>query len=369
MRRTITRAFAQVIATLLILTTVAGGTALAADDGGKGAVFTQTNSASGNAVLMFRRAHDGTLSAAGSYPTGGTGSGVGLGSQGAVTLSANGRWLFAVDAGSNDIAAFAVRDGGLTLTGRTWSGGTNPISVTVSDDTVYALNAGTPNVSGFSIAHDGRLRPIGGSTRTLSGAGAAQISFTSSGRALVVTMKASSTITTLTVDKDGVASTPRVYASSGSTPFGFGVGRKDEIVVTEAAGAPAGYSAASSYRVERDGTLSLVSASVPTTQLAACWGVITKNGRFAYTANTASDSISLFTIDHDSAITLSQAQAAHVAGTHPLDLATSENGRFLYVLEIFTHSIGAYAIAADGSLTRITGATNLPMGVGGLAAQ
>ena len=97
--------------------------------------------------------------------------------------------------------------------------------------------------------------------------------------------------------------------------------------------------------------------------------MITKNGRFAYTANTASDSISLFTIDHDSAITLSQAQAAHVAGTHPLDLATSENGRFLYVLEIFTHSIGAYAIAADGSLTRITGATNLPMGVGGLAAQ
>ena len=366
------RVFKHLVTELLAITLFtagfAGTTALAADDG-NGAVFTATNASSGNAVLAFHRADDGTLTAAGTYPTGGLGSGVGLGSQGAVTLSEDGRWLFVVDAGSNDIATFAVRDAGLTLVGRTASGGTNPISVTAAGNLVYALNAGSPNVSGFTVAGDGTLTPIAGSTRSLAGSGAAQVSFTTSGRALAVTMKASNTISTLAVDEDGVAGTPHSYASSGGTPFGFGVGRHDEIVVTEAAGAPAGLSAASSYRVSRDGTLTLVSASVPTTQKAACWGLVTKNGHFAYTANAASDSLSLFTIDRDSAIALAQPQAAYVAGTHPLDLAASENGRFLYVLESFTHTIGAYRIASDGSLTRVGGATNVLMGAGGLAAR
>lgn len=371
MHRTIARVLAQLIAIALIATTFAGSSALAADDGdgGHGAVFTQSNAASGNTVLMFRRAEDGTLTPAGAYATGGSGSGVGLGSQGAVTLSANGRWLYVVDAGSNDVATFAVREDTLSLVGRTWSGGTNPISVTVSGRIVYVLNAGTPNVSGFEAAKNGILWPISGSTRTLPGAGAAQVSFTSSGRALAVTMKASSTITTLAVDNDGIAGTPQTFASSGGTPFGFGVGRKDEIVVTEASGAPAGYSATSSYRVTADGTLTLISASVPTTQRAACWGLVSKNGKFAYTANTASDSISLYSVDHDGALTLREAQAAYVPGTHPLDLATSGNGHFIYVLEAFTHTIGAYRVSADGSLARISGATDLLMGAAGLAAR
>lgn len=368
MRRMITRAFTQLMAIAIIITTLAGNTSLAAGDDG-GVVFTQTNGAAGNAVLILRRAHDGTLTAAGSVATGGAGSGVGLGSQGAVTLSEDGRWLFVVDAGSNDIATFAVRHDGLDLIGRTWSGGTNPISVTVSKDIVYALNAGTPNVTGFEVMHDGTLRPIAGSTRTLPGAGAAQVSFTSAGNALVVTMKASSTISTLAVDKDGVAGAPQTFGSSGNTPFGFGVGKKDEIVVTEAAGAPAGLSAASSYRVGKDGALTLVSASVPTTQAAACWGLVSKDGRYAYTANAAGDSISLYAVDHDGAITLTEARAAWAAGTHPLDLAASEDGRFLYVLESFTHSIGAYRVAHDGTLTRIGSSTSLLMGAGGLAAR
>ena len=368
MHRVFNRLLTQLVAITLLTAGFAGTTAFAADDG-NGAVFTATNASSGNAVLAFHRAEDGTLTPAGSYATGGLGSGVGLGSQGAITLSDNGRWLFVVDAGSSDVATFAIRDGSLTLVGRVASGGTNPISVTTSGNLVYALNAGNPNVSGFTVAADGTLTPIAGSTRTLSGSGAAQVSFTSSGRALAVTMKASSTISTLAVDENGVAGTPHSYASSGSTPFGFGVGRHDEIVVTEAAGAPAGLSAASSYRISRDGTLTLVSGSVATTQKAACWGLVTKNGRFAYTANAASDSISLFTIDRDGAISLAQPQAAYAAGTHPLDLATSDNGRFLYVLESFTHSIGAYRIASDGSLTRVGDATNLLMGAGGLAAR
>src|SRR5262245_46438928 len=52
-----------------------------------GAVYTQSNSASGNAVIVFGRSADGSLSAAGSFATLGNGTGAGLGSQGSVTLS------------------------------------------------------------------------------------------------------------------------------------------------------------------------------------------------------------------------------------------------------------------------------------------
>src|SRR5207253_9458015 len=59
----------------------------------------------------------------------------------------------------------------------------------------------------------------------------------------------------------------------------------------------AALSSASSYRVETDGSLATVSAAVPTTQAAACWLVVTKNDKWAYTANAGSDSISRFAID------------------------------------------------------------------------
>src|SRR5665647_179047 len=95
-----------------------------AHDGAAGFVYTETNGASGNAVLAYARAGNGSLTAIGSFATGGLGSGGGLGSQGAVTLAGDGRWLLAVNAGSNDISTFRVRgDGGLVLTDRTDAAG------------------------------------------------------------------------------------------------------------------------------------------------------------------------------------------------------------------------------------------------------
>src|SRR5260370_32564376 len=72
------------------------------------AVYTLTNQTSGNAVAIFTRAADGGLTAAGTVSTGGTGTGAGLGSQGALAPSDEGRLLFAVNAGRNEISAFVV---------------------------------------------------------------------------------------------------------------------------------------------------------------------------------------------------------------------------------------------------------------------
>jgi 6-phosphogluconolactonase len=74
-----------------------------------GAVYALTNSPAGNAVLVYDRSADGSLLPAASYPTGGTGNGAGLGSQGAVIVSDDGYLLFAVNSGSHSISSFRIR--------------------------------------------------------------------------------------------------------------------------------------------------------------------------------------------------------------------------------------------------------------------
>src|SRR5438045_8761445 len=96
------------IALLLASFAIAGGHASAKAGGQPGVVYTLTNATTGNAVAIFDRAADGTLTADGSVSTGGIGTGAGLGSQGSLVLSGNGRWLFAVNAGSNDVSVFST---------------------------------------------------------------------------------------------------------------------------------------------------------------------------------------------------------------------------------------------------------------------
>jgi 6-phosphogluconolactonase len=199
------------------------------DDGESGprAVYTLTNQVAGNAVAIFSRAADGTLTPAGSVATGGTGTGAGLGSQGAVTLSDDGRLLFAVNAGSNDLSVFHVDPQGLSLLSRTPSGGTLPISVTVSHNVVYVLNAGgSGNITGFTIDAAGALTPLAGSTKALSRAAPApaQVAFSADGRELIVSEKGTSLLDVYPVDENGVAGELRSFTSAGGTPFGFAVG-------------------------------------------------------------------------------------------------------------------------------------------------
>src|SRR5438132_2818732 len=140
----------------------------AADGSGPGAVYALTNQTSGNAVAVFARAADGTLTAAGTVATGGTGTGSGLGSQGALALSDNGRWLFAVNAGSNDVSIFRVSPAGLALTDRIPSGGVQPISLSVRGKLLYVLNGGGGgNIAGFALDANGGATPIAGSSRAL----------------------------------------------------------------------------------------------------------------------------------------------------------------------------------------------------------
>ncbi len=338
----------------------------AAADGAPGAVYTLMNLTSGNAVAIFARAADGTLTAAGTVATGGTGTGSGLGSQGAVVLSADGRWLFAVNAGSNDVSIFSVSPAGLALTSRIPSGGVQPVSSTVHGNLLYVLNGGgSGNIAGFALDANGGAAAIPGSRRALSGSavGPAQVAFSRDGRSLVVTEKNTNSIDVYAVGPDGSATGPTTYASAGGTPFGFAFGLRDELLVSEAAGT------ASSYLLGSGGSLTVVSGAVSTQQGAPCWLVVTQNGRFAYTANAHSGTISGFAVGTDGALSLLDAGGATaVVGPGNIDLAVSANSRYLYQLRS-SGPITALRVENDGHLTTLGVVGAMPGSVAGLAAQ
>lgn len=347
------------------------------DDGSgvAGAVYTMSNSSSGNAILRFNRAANGTLTAAGSFPTGGVGSGGGLGNQGALILSQDKRWLYTVNAGSNDISVFAVRPKGLVLTSKVSSGGIRPISLTVDRGLLYVVNAGGDgNISGFTVHRNGHLAPLPGSTRPLSGPNTApaQIGFSPDGEVLVVTEKATNFIDTYVVNEDGLTNGPYVNTSVNATPFGFAFDRRGRLLVSEAVGGAVDAGSVSSYSITANGLLEVISPAVATTETAVCWVVITKNGRFAYVTNTGSGSLSAYRVARDGSITLRDADGRTGdtgTGSGPLDIAFSNNDQYIYTLNNGTHAIGAFRVQKNGGLVAIPGATGLPIGTNGLAAH
>lgn len=336
--------------------------------GGRRAVYTLTNQPTGNAVAVFAPSADGTLTPAGTFATGGTGTGEGLGSQGSITLSDDGRWLFAVNAGSNDLTVFQVGGTGLAVASRTPSGGIQPISVTVSGRVVYVLNAGGDgNITGFTLSPTGDLTPITGSTRPLSGTnvGPAQVSFSPDGRQLIVSEKATNLLDVYPVDAFGVAGTRQSIGSTGGTPFGFAFGLRNLLLVSEAADP----GSASSYVLGRGGDLRVVSGAALTHQGAPCWVVVTNDGRFGYTGN-GNGSVTGFGIAPNGTIRLLDADGATAviaAGVN--DLALSADSRYLYVLQVGdAPAVHAFRIQPDGHLAPLGPVAGLPAGTRGLAA-
>ena len=355
---------ATVVAGLATLALALTGTAFAGTNGTPGAVYSLTNSPQGNAVAVFDRATDGHLGAPAYYPTGGLGTGAGLGSQGALALAADDRYLLAVNAGSNTVSAFAVEVGGLRWLDTVSSSGVQPTSITLRHNVAFVLNAGSRSISGFSLDKNG-LAPIAGSSAGLSAVAStpSQIAFAPNG-VLVVTERGSNTIDTFVLDANEVPSAPILAASVGNAPFGFDFSGGNAIVADANAGP--GNSAATAYSVGADGAIAALSGPVPTGQGAACWLVVSKDGGFAFTANAGSSSISSFAVSSSGALTL--VATTPVNAGHIIDEAISGNGRFLYVDADAAGQVYGYRINADGSLSALGAVGGLPAGSAGLAA-
>ena len=353
--------------------------------GDRGFVYTETNLLK-NSVLVFNRAANGRLSLAATVPTGGAGGGVvSVGSQGALALSRDRRWLFVANEGDGSISVMERTPAGLKAVGRVSSGGTLPVSITVSRNLVYVLNEGIhgsspANIIGFYFDDfSGALHPIPNSTRSLSapsptppaiGPIAAEIHFDNTGLLLYVAEVGTSLIDTYSINFDGTPSEDRIQNSFGNAPFAFAFDPRDNLLVTEVreASGTVGQGAVTSYQLKRDGILNTISGSVPDSQTAPCWIAITPDGRFAYAVNTGSAVISGYQVGYNGELSLLGNGVTAQTASAPLDNALTRNGRFMYDVT-GGGLISGYQVEADGSLTPLNLPVTVPPGSRGLVAE
>ncbi len=332
------------------------------------AVIVMNDRPTGNQVIAYSRAEDGTLTQAAVYDTGGLGGQLEgsvvdhTASQGALALDRADKLLFAVNPGSDSLSVFSVAGDALRLRQVLPSGGSFPVSVTESEGYVYVLNAGQGgSIRGFVLA-GGTLYPNPGARRALSlpqatpGSGEqfthtpAQIAYTPDGSRLVITTKAAGqSVEVFTAHT--LAPVPVTTSVPGAVPFGFTFDPAERLLITEA-----GPNALASFSLSRNNRLTALSVA-PAEQAATCW-VEAADGYY-YASNAGSASVTGFSEQPGGAVTRLGNTSTH-GGT--VDAASV--GSFLYVQGGAEGTLDEYQVQPGGALKSI-GSLVVPEAVGG----
>jgi 6-phosphogluconolactonase (cycloisomerase 2 family) len=339
-----------------------------------GYTYVNDNTAAANTIAGFARHADGSLTPIPGSPfaAGGAGLGSGLASQGAIQVTSDGRYLLAVDAGSNQISVLRITANGVpVLAGQPVpSGGITPVSVAVSPaGLVYVANsgAGGSGYSGFRLNPAGQLIPVPHSTVTVpDSSGLGDVFFNATGDRLIGTRTGTSQIDSFVVLPNG-----RLATAQGSAFTGQGAGQLGaefsptspaQLFVSNAHnGALLG--TVSAYNDSLSGQLTPIGSSpYADFQTAPCWVEISHDGQYLFTVNTASNSISRYTINHDGSLTLIGSTAFKTAGLGAEDARLSPDGQTLWVVGTAADSLSAFTVNG-GSLTEpSTSPTALPAG-------
>ena len=284
-------------------------------------------------VVAYDRMSDGSLQYIGGFETGGQGVGPnnvlpGLGAMTTDPLASNyslqmaedNQFVFAVNAGSNELSSFQVNDDySLSFASIISTVGVNPVSIASSGQIVYvsSVNGGVGVVEGFSFNNTGQLTPIENSLRKLSGRPTA-IRFTKDGDSLVAVERDTQTIRVYPRNGEQLGE-PSIYVypqpevgRNFADPFGLetldlGNGRQT-IVISEArvfaqdgTAAPQ-TSSISTFRIDNRGNLrprtfdvlAGPGSSLTDGQITSCWAVEDSVNGLIVTSNTFANSMSTF---------------------------------------------------------------------------
>lgn len=329
-----------------------------------GHAYVNGNTAGVNTVAAFDRHADGSLTpeVGSPFAIGGAGAGAGLGSQGAIQATADGRYLVAVDAGSNQLSVLRVQaDGTPTLVGRpVSSGGVQPVSVTISaKGLVYVANVGDggSNYTGFRLHDEGTLTAIPHSTVPVpEGSGVGDVLFNATADRLVGTRDNTSIIDSFVVQPNG-----RLAAAPGSPfpaqdlgPIGaeFRPTNPDQLFVSNAHAGP-GNGSVSAFTDSRTGVLAPVGPAYRNGSTASCWVEVSHDGRYLFSINTAAQDISSYSINADGSLVF-LANTPFSNGVGAVDARLSPDGRTLSVTGGRSHVVSTFAVSG-GTLSELPG--------------
>jgi 6-phosphogluconolactonase (cycloisomerase 2 family) len=336
-----------------------------------GHVYVNANTARENTIAAFDRHADGMLTSMPGSPfaAGGAGSGKVIGSQDALRITPDGRFLLAVAAGSNEISVLHIADdGALTpVAGSPFpSGGLVPVSMALHNDLVFVANRGNgiegANYTGFTLEDNGRLQALEDSTVPLSAtANPGAIFFNATGTNLVGTQigpdDGPSFIDSFVVGPDGrlIPAPGSPFPAQATGPFGgaFRPTHPEQLYVVNAHAGP-NHGSTSAYGVSSEGSLRAIGASpYANRQTAPCWMDITPDGRYLFTINTPVSSVSRYEILADGSLDLLGSTTFNdPTGLRPIDARLDRAGEYLYVIGADAGVVSIFAVD-EGDLTEL----------------
>jgi 6-phosphogluconolactonase (cycloisomerase 2 family) len=355
-----------------------------------GTLYVMGNAAapSENTVLVFRYCHGALPSLiVARYTTGGTGAadlddtGV-LDADQQLAVNASQTLLFAVNQGSDSIAAFHIAGDGLLtpVAGSPFpSGGVAPASVGVSGDILVVANKASdgirnldrvaPNYASFTIRADGSLKPTGSIIKLPLRASPTQAYVTHGGTLVFGTeesgalrgMQLSPTGDLFTAPGSPLSLPDSLFTGSRPQPVwpaGLSSSTGGSILYT---GIPNNNSIAA-FEFTATGELSVIGGeSDPNSSLPSlpCWSVVSADGRRLYFANAGSDNISVWDIASDPRHPALLQTFELSGGGNPWGLHIDPTGQLLFVIaprqirlvpEDQGQLLHGLRIAADGTL-------------------
>ena len=334
-----------------------------------GNVYVNDNTTGVNTIAGFARHADATLTplAGSPFVAGGAGTGKSLASQGALQITPDGKFVLAVDAGSNQISVLRVEhDGSLKLLpgGVVSSDGTTPVSIAIHDNLVYVANAGPTgsDYTGFTLSPSGRLDPLPGSTVALpNNSLPGDVTFNATGANLIGTrigtVPGTFLIDSFSVGSNGLltAAAASPFAAQAAGPFGseFNPADPSQLFVSNAHQG-VGQGSVSAFVAAGDGTLSAVSPTpFANGQSGTCWVDVNTSGTALFAVNTGSGTISSYSIGPNGALTLAAITPVSAsAGVGAVDLRLGPAGNTLWVDESAADEIGVFAVNGT-SLTQL----------------
>ena len=364
-------------------------------------VYVESNikSPNGNSIYAFRRGEHGSLTLVPGAPflTGGAGvqdASLKLGpydSDTEIITNPEHTLLFAVNSGSDSIAVFEIQENGALkpIEGSPFpSGGTNPVSLALSGNTLFVVNKNgdfarqsgiLPNYTSFRVLRDGRLRPLEGSTVSVAlGSSPTQALFVPGTNLLFGADFLGGLLQRFNVNNDGYLRPRTPDALPGSEfaddatprlPLGLWFHPIYPLLyvgfVTE--------NRLGVYEYNSYGHLKFL-RSVPNSGKAICWLRVNRAGTRLYSSDTGTNSISVYDLGLPEEPREIETVALSGLG-NVLQFSLSSDNKYLYALSSRGSAeipdgegniLHVLAVASDGSVTEATGDAfnfHLPNGV------
>jgi hypothetical protein len=359
-------------------------------------IYLESNSTAGNSILTYTFDFTSAPVLQTTTPAGGIGvfdSTFALGpfdSDQNLIENQDGRLLFAVNSGSNNIAVFNIQPGGSLSPVHNSpfpSGGTDPVSVGLNGNTLVVVNkdqdpaqAGTsaaavlPNYTTFNISPGGQLTPVPNSTVSVAvGSSPSEALIASHGNVVFGADFLGGLVQSFSLDPNGALdqNLPQALPNSvftgltgGHLPLGMRTHPTLPILYVDITPV----SEVAVYTYDPQGRLTFVRA-VGDAGAAPCWAIVNHAGTHLYVTNTGDGSIEVYSLADPLNPTPVQHFVMDNIGGAVFSTVIDHSDTWIYVSNeqslaaapVTSNAFHTLKVASDGTLSEPFAPTSLPV--------